>query len=214
MKFRINRNIFDYYRVQLWVGDLIRNSRLFIRKQRIKHLKYLDIGCGPIMHKDFVNLDYKWIPGLDVCWNITKFKLPFPDNRFEGVFSEHTLEHIKLPETENLLLEIKRILKPGGTVRIILPDGELYIDIYIRKRNGEDVRMPYIEDFSPMARINGIFRNNDHQFIFDFLTLKKVLENAGFKNIVKCSFQNGKNPDLFIDSEVRVVESFYVEAEK
>ncbi len=100
-------------------------------------------------------------------------------------------------------------------IRIIVPDGEIYFDIYQKQKMGEDVKLPYEESYmTAMARINGIFRENGHLFIYDFLSMKTLLEKAGFKKITKLEFQVGNNSDLLLDTEIRKIESLYIEAYK
>jgi hypothetical protein len=75
--------------------------------------------------------------------------------------------------------------------------------------------MPYEETYiSPMHRINGIFRNYGHQFIYDFETARLLLEEAGFTEITKQSFGKGRLDALLKDSKHREHESLYVEAVK
>lgn len=47
-------------------------------------------------------------------------RLPYPDNHFDFVFSKSVLEHFYYPE--KILLEVHRILKPGGQVISMTPD--------------------------------------------------------------------------------------------
>ncbi len=211
---RFKRPLTDYRKVQNIIGNVKRNSRTQL-KETLSNKKFLDVGCGMNLHAHFVNMDYHWTPGVDVCWDITKEKYPFTDSRFEGIFTEHCLEHISFEDCKKNLSEFFRILKPGGILRIIVPDGELYLDIYHRRKAGEIIAMPYEEGYiSTMHRINGIFRNHGHLFIYDFETFRILLESAGFKNIIKRQFREGKNSELLIDTESRRVESLYVEAEK
>lgn len=106
-------------------------------------------------------------------------------------------------------------MQPGGTLRLIMPDGELYVDIYQRRKLGEAVRMPHEEGYiSPMARINGVFRNHGHQFIHDFETVAIVLREMGFRAITKQCYKVGRDPRLLRDTEHRAIESLYVEAVK
>ena len=75
--------------------------------------------------------------------------------------------------------------------------------------------MPYEREEgypTPMSRINGIFRNHGHQFIYDFETFKYLLVKTGFKDIKKESFGHGRDPRLLIDQQMRADESLYVEA--
>ncbi|HLO81429.1 MAG TPA: methyltransferase domain-containing protein [Chitinophagaceae bacterium] len=213
MKVSISKSLTDYSLVRRIVGRIVQNKKLFLRQSKIEK-KYLDVGCAGNIHDNFVNLDYTWTPQIDVCWDITR-PLPFEDHSFEGIFTEHCLEHITLAECKNALKEFFRITKNNAIVRIVVPDGELYFDIYNRKKKGENIYMPYEEGYiTPMARVNGIFRNHGHQFIYDFATLKLLLEMAGFRNIIRRSFKEGSNKDLLIDSKERELESLYVEAQK
>lgn len=54
-------------------------------------------------------------------------KLPFKSNRFEAVFCLEALEHIFDPQ--KVLFEIKRVLKPGGYVIILVPTDSLLFKI-------------------------------------------------------------------------------------
>ncbi|MEP6951266.1 MAG: methyltransferase domain-containing protein [Ginsengibacter sp.] len=211
----LKRPITDYTKVQTFIGNVIRNKKSFISKRRLQNKKYLDIGCGPNAHENFINLDYQWSPKIDICWDFTKKNLPFDDNYFEGIYTEHCLEHITLNQCEAGMKEFYRVLKVNGILRIVVPDGELYLDSYYRKKNGEDISLPYEEGYiSPIARVNGIFREHGHQFIYDFYTFKLLLEKAGFKNIFKVEFGIGKNKELILDTEYRKIESLYIEAYK
>ncbi|MGL4880978.1 MAG: class I SAM-dependent methyltransferase, partial [Waterburya sp.] len=54
-------------------------------------------------------------------------KLEFEDNTFDFIFSEHFFEHLFLNEAVKLLKECRRILKPHGVIRIVVPDADLRI---------------------------------------------------------------------------------------
>lgn len=111
--------------------------------------------------------------------------------------------------------EIYRVLKPNGVLRLIMPDGEIYLDIYQKRKNGEVVKMPYEDGYiSTMHRINGIFRNHGHQFIYDFNTVELILKDCGFVEIKKEQFNRGRDKHLLRDTAYRSVESLYVEAAK
>jgi predicted SAM-dependent methyltransferase len=183
------RKLTDYGQVQRAIGSIIRGKKAFIKKRRISSLRYLDIGCGPNINEDYVNLDYQWSDKIDVCWDLTKKDLPFKSDSFKGVFSEHCFEHIPFESFKKNLKEIYRVLEPGGIFRISMPDGELYLDIYQERKAGGNRLMPYEEGYiSLMQRINGIFRNHGHLFIYDFETVKVLMEEVGFKNIVSQTY--------------------------
>lgn len=208
------RRLIDRYKVQLAISALIRNAGWQVRRVPAGK-RFLDVGCGTNTHAEFVNLDYIWNPGIDVCWDIVRQAYPFPDERFDGIYTEHCLEHIPLEACERNLREFHRMLRPGGRVRIVVPDGEMLIDIYKDRRNGGSRRMPHEDGYDTMMQcINGVFRNHGHQFIYDLETMRLLLERSGFRNVERMAYKQGRDPALINDSEVRSRESLYVEAVK
>lgn len=217
-KISLHRPIYDYAKVRTLYGNLVRGKKE-LQKKRFESKLYLDIGCGPKLHDNFINLDYDWRPNIDLCWDITK-GIPIKDSSLLGVYTEHCLEHISYTDVCEVLGEMQRILKPGGTLRIIVPDAELYLDLYIKGKSGEKVKFPYgtpaypsmTNQTTPMMEINQVFRGHGHQFAYDYLTLEAMLQKAGFVNIQKETFRCGRDRTLLIDSEERACESLYVEA--
>lgn len=206
------RRFTSYTKVQIAIGAMLRGRHV---RRLDPPRRLLNVGCGPEANPAFVNLDYHWTPDIDVCWDIVKKPYPFADGAFDGIYTEHCLEHIPFESFRANCREFFRLLAPGGTVRIIMPDGEIYLDIYQERKMGGTRRMPYEESYpTPMARINGLFRNHGHLFIYDFETVRVVLESCGFVAITKESFGKGRNPSLLIDTERRAFESLYVEAVK
>ena len=206
------RKLTSYAKVQRVIGNLVRGTSFGIRT---KNAKILNVGCGPHFNKNFINLDYWWMPEIEICWDIVKKKYPIPDNSLEGIYTEHCLEHIPFGSFNENCKEFFRMLKSSGHVRIIMPDGELYLDIYQERKNGGKKEMPYEDGYiTPMARINGIFRNHGHLFIYDFQTVKKILGEIGFMDIKKETYRSGRMSALLIDTDWRADESLYVEATK
>ena len=190
---------------------MIRNRRAFADIKQSG--TYLDIGCGPNTHSDFCNLDYSWRPGIDVCWEITR-GLPFPDRYVCGVFTEHCLEHFSFNTGLSILGEIHRIMRPRAVLRIVVPDGELYLRGY-----ASGIALPYAQEdaeefpiVTPMVSVNRIFRKHGHLFIWDFETLATTLLKLGFHDVTKAAFGEGRDDKLLIDTPGRKVESLYAEA--
>lgn len=219
-KFSWQRPLTSYTKVQHLLGMLYRNRESFIDKAKVGAKDYLDIGCGPNRHAEFINLDYGWQPGIDICWDVTR-GIPPPDAAVKGIFSEHCFEHLPFESIEFVLGECRRVLKPGGRIRIVMPDGELYLTRYSRIIGGETCLMlPFAENhsvggiYSPILTINRIFRHHGHLFIYDFGLLQQLLATNGFVDIGREEFGSGRDPRLLIDSEAREVESLYVEASR
>jgi len=76
----------------------------------------LDCGSGSpaVGFYNVVHLELFAYPEVDVVTDGST--LPFADNTFDAVLSEAVLEHVQDPVA--YLLEVKRVLKPGGKVRL------------------------------------------------------------------------------------------------
>jgi predicted SAM-dependent methyltransferase len=207
------RSLFSYHRVQKVIGRVLRGHRAFVRRKRYD---FLQIGCGLNIAPGFVNVDRHWSRGVDACWDITK-GLPYSDASFRGVFTEHCLEHIAFDECASLLREIYRVMTSGGILRVIVPDGEHIIDYYVRIRAGADLAFPLDEQeyftftSTPMTEVNRAFYCYGHRFMYDYETMKKLMEIAGFKSIARTAFRQGHDPALLIDSERRAGGSLFIE---
>ena len=64
-------------------------------------------------------------------------RLPFEDDTFDVVFASHILEHIPWHRSAETLREWVRILAPGGTLEIWVPDGELICEAILAHSRGE-----------------------------------------------------------------------------
>ncbi|MEO8682881.1 MAG: methyltransferase domain-containing protein [Vicinamibacterales bacterium] len=221
--FSFSRPIGSYSKVQGLVSKWKRNQPSQLRSPRVAGKEYLDLGCGPNTHPGFINLDYDWQPGVDLCWDLAR-GLALPDGSMKGVFSEHCLEHFSLPTVRFLLAEIRRVLRPGGVVRIVVPDAGLYLDLYARRRAGEATAdFPYEDAVrsagltSPLASVNRVFyvdRDSPagHRCMFDADLMTELLGLSGFEHVRREQFRTGRDPKLLIDAEHRNVESLYMEA--
>jgi predicted SAM-dependent methyltransferase len=212
-----NRPLQSYSKIQNLYSRIIRGRKFQLKKLKNDPKCYLNAGCGENINQNFINLDRHWHPEIQLCWDITK-RLPIQTNSMKGVFSEHCLEHIFYSECCNVLKEFYRILRPGGVVRIVVPDAELYLDLYQKDKQGEPVKFPYVKDhdlqngFTPMMAINRVFRDHGHRFAYDARTLEVMLKKAEFDEIRKESFMKGRDGRLLIDSVKRKSESLYIEA--
>jgi predicted SAM-dependent methyltransferase len=215
-KIDLRRPISSYAKIQAIVSALIRNKEVFANK---KHPGcYLDIGCGPNFSVDFCNLDYSWKPGVDICWDVTK-GLPFDDAYIGGVFTEHMLEHVEFCQAISILKECRRVLRVGGVIRIVVPDGQIYLSEYAKHLAGGAAKIPYAESdesrfaiVTPMVSVNRIFRDHGHRFIWDFETLRLALLRCGFSRVDRRIFGEGSDLKLIRDTSSRQAESLYVEA--
>jgi predicted SAM-dependent methyltransferase len=87
---------------------------------------YLNLGaegdCHPHpLYLHYVAVDLKPRPGWSVIHDLRE---PFPlaANRVDRILSEHCFEHLDRDTLAGVLRECHRVLKPGGLLRIAVPD--------------------------------------------------------------------------------------------
>jgi len=207
----LNRSIWSYSKVRRLIGALIRNRR-FQFSDVPGAYEYVNVGCGPFPLEGFCNIDYWWKPGV-YSLDVTK-GIPIPDASVKGIFSEHCLEYLKPPRLLPVLRDFRRMLRPGGVARIVLPDGGIYCRLYVQAMSGEPVTWPYPEDGkSPIYYVNRIMTDYRHHlgFIYDFETFKELMLCAGFREVTREVYRQGRDPKLLVDQEYRAIESFYAE---
>jgi predicted SAM-dependent methyltransferase len=58
-------------------------------------------------------------------------EFPLASRSFDWIFCEHFIEHIEPYELGGLLAELRRLARPGGTIRLSTPDLALYMAGYV-----------------------------------------------------------------------------------
>lgn len=85
--------------------------------------KLLNLGCGASFHSSWDNFDL--VPSHPSVRQINLLKpLPFQDSSYVACYCSHVLEHLSRSYAPQFLKEMVRVLKPGGTVRLVVPDLE------------------------------------------------------------------------------------------
>lgn len=144
----------------------------------------LNLGCGHIPLADYVNVDGRDLPGVDIVADVGA--IPFEAGNVYEVFSSHLLEHFPLEHLRRVLLPHWRdLLQPGGTLRAIVPDAEGMIADYV------SVNM----SFDDLREVTYGLQEYDGDFHFNMFSrdmLKNLLREGGFAD-VEYEFVNRKN---------------------
>lgn len=206
------------------------NSRR-INSYLVSHdFKKLHLGAGGNILAGWCNTDI--VPDIKqgVFLDVTK-RFPFHDNTFDYIFTEHTMEHIEIRTGIRMLKECFRVLKPGGKLRISMPNLAFLIGLYKEEKTELQLReikrivdmvFPDIGIYQDAFVINNFFKNWGHKFIYDFKLLKLLLEKNGFSNVIErevgksedINLQNLEAHGAFISEESNRLQSFVVEGTK
>ncbi len=98
--------------------------------------EYLNVGCGTVRMNNCINMDIAKNVFVDVDIVGSVLAIPFPAERFKGIIFSHVLEHLSKAEHKTALLEIRRVLKPKGTLYIEVPDFPVAIKYYLTNYKG------------------------------------------------------------------------------
>lgn len=178
-------------------------------KRRKALTSLLQIGSGLNPLPDFDNLDFYFTHRGKVAHvgHDLRVPLPYADATFEGVYSEHTLEHMYPAEALRLLGEVYRVLKPGGIFRCSVPDLRKYVDFYEGKH--ADAKFGIFR--SGCEAFWNLTQNHLHRSVWDAAMLKQQMLASGFSSVAERSFNEGGDGRLLVDLEHRAWESLYVE---
>gem|GEM_PF-106570 len=92
--------------------------------------RLLNLGCGSRYHPAWVNVDFR-SNGNGVIVHDLKKRLPFDDVSFDAVYHSHVLEHFPKHHAPLFLRECFRVLRPGGILRVVVPDLEQIVRLYL-----------------------------------------------------------------------------------
>lgn len=197
-------------------------ARRFRGAQALK----VNLGSGSRGHTDWVNVDFLAMPSVNCVWDCRR-SLPFDDISVQCIFTEHFFEHLDYTEEIPVILsECLRVLRPGGVIRIIVPDAEKYLRAYCEPgwealTKLRDLRADHFDRYThgtygtKMELINEVFRQAySHKFAWDHDTFDRVLRHVGFASVHRAQFGQSLDPALAIDFADRAHESLYVEAVK
>ncbi len=182
------------------------------KKPKNKHkTKYLNLGSGAIYVDNWTNADFYRFRKIKIDWMLDAGKnWKCDSNYWNGIFSEHVLEHLTYKAAIKCLNECYRTLKKDGILRLSLPN----IDLSIEHLSGK-IRHKGFEKFQSNAEcVSHVTQNFGHQSTWDPSLLISLLYEIGFTNVKKMEFKKSNNIELCIEQSDKIWESMYIEAKK
>ena len=208
--------------------------------------KYVQYGCGLSAPVEWENYDVsptlriQKLPALgkllrgrlntqfpqNVMYGDIIQGLPVDPDSCDGVYCSHTLEHLSLNDFRKALVNTKRIMKPGGIFRCVVPDLEWYVKSYLEAlQNGNvDASIQFMRSTSlgVQERPRGakqvaasLVGNSSHLWMWDHTSFSEELRKTGFKEIRPCQF-NDSADEMFklVEDRNRFMKSVAIECKK
>lgn len=150
----------------------------------------LHLGCFKKHFPGFINVDIR--PDVEPDLVDDVFKLEKVENdSVDLVYSSHVLEHSNRKQSMEALTRWHQVLKPGGVLRISVPDLEAVFAAYFYH---QDLRL--LQNF--------LYGSQKHDYDFhytgwDFKTLKEDLESVGFKDVHRYDWKTTPPHDYIDD---------------
>lgn len=186
---------------------------VFISKKPTNNylIKYLNLGCGAVYIENWTNADFYRFRKIKLDWmlDIGK-KWKCDDNFWDGIFSEHTLEHLTYESCITCFKECLRTLKNGGVLRLSIPN----IDIYIDHLSGKFQHKEFEQFETKAESISYVTQNFGHKSTWNPKLLISLLEEIGFTNVRQMSINKSLNQDLCIEQSYKEWETMYIDAIK
>ena len=136
----------------------------------------LNIGCGKRNFGDkWIHIDGENFSHIDSNDILLK---SFKNDSVDLIYSSHFIEYFDRNEIISLLKRWKKVLKKNGTLRLAVPDFRVCADLYLKG-------LFPLENF--LGPLYGKMKMGDkliyHKTVFDFKSLKKILESIGMTHI-------------------------------
>ena len=172
----------------------------------------LNLGCGPHPAPGWLNADRQLAEGVELCGDI-RDGLALADDAVDCIAAIHFLQDLPWDAIASALREMRRVLKPGGVLRVAVPDLDRAIDAY-RRGDGDYFFVPDADACAVGAKLvtqivwYGSVRT---PFTFDFA--RERLEDAGFRDVARCAYRETRHGDpAIVELDNRERETLFVEA--
>ena len=157
------------------IGRLIRKFKKRPLPKNPDGRRLIHIGCGLFNNPRFINVDVRpgWhIHFIDTLQDCARL---FPFEYADLIYGCHVLEHIPYTDVKPTLQKLYRTLKPGGILRLSVPNFSVIVSMYQEKHALQDILPPLMGGQGYAA--------NFHYGAFDERYLEKLLLESGFRAV-------------------------------
>jgi len=151
----------------------------------------LHLGCGNKYLSGYIHIDCNDLPHLDHITTIDNLPM-FEDGSVDEIYSCGAFHYFDRIEAVKVLKEWRRVLKKNGDLRISLGDFEKIVQVYFESDKVLESRGILGPLFGrwPIVDSDGVERCIYQKTCYDFKSLKKILEENGFKDVKKYNWKS------------------------
>lgn len=199
----------------------------------LPHGPRVNLGCGPVIVDGWVNVDGSlraWLvshawpldrllvrlqvlpetafsPRITFC-NLKK-PLPWQTNSVAAIYAGEVWEHLEYPDGQRLTAECYRVLKPGGVLRLCVPDGVAFWQRYLAIFEEERAREPALRDVQRLHRHVQMYYDDIctrvaslksfshfHKWQYDEIQLIDLMDRSGLSEVSRQEFGVSRIPDI------------------
>ena len=147
-------------------------------------------------------------------------RIPFATGTIAAIYSSHMIEHLDRCEARSFLAEARRVLRPGGVLRLAVPDLSRLIGQYVYSGDANAfvarTHMGLDRPASPGQWARWLLVGpRHHLWMYDGASLARLLRDTGFVDtaIEPPGVTRIADPGR-LDLKEREAESVYVEADR
>jgi SAM-dependent methyltransferase len=177
-------------------------------------IRRLHWGCGGSARPGWINSDISFGRDIEISADI-RDGLPLDDGSVDYAVSVHALQEIPLDQLVAVLMELRRVLVPGGVLRLALPD--LMKGVRAYERGDRDYFLVPDQDAQSLGAklVVQLIWYGYSRTLFTSDFIEELLRKAGFSRVEHCEYRHTASPFPEItELDNRERESMFVEATK
>lgn len=149
----------------------------------------LHLGCGNRYIEGFIHVDLQKLDHIDFVSPVDKLDF-IEDNSVEIVYSSHVLEHFSRHEYKAVLKEWYRVLKPGGVLRVAVPNFDAVVQYYLKKDDDMELILGQLVGGQKTGEYDY------HKMVFSKKSLTKALLDSGFSEVENYDWRKTEHANL------------------